>query len=601
MRVDMSINGIMSALFVSTSRVARRWAWLALGLLALLLPPSARAEGPLRLGEAQADVDAWPALTVLTDPDGAFSAETVLHNLSAFTVPQTPRANLGPGRDVVWLHLPLSVSARDDGRWVLEIDYAALDRIDVHLVDAGRVVRRAVLGDHLSFEERPLAARAHALALRLEPGRDVQLLLRVQTVSTVVVPVRLVKPEAFHARESRMQLVQGLAAGVGLCLLMYALAHWQGSRDPMFLYYAVTIAGVTLFFFAYHGLASQYLWPANLWLTDNMAALSILIGLAGALPLIERMLDVRALNRRLAQAMFAAAVVAVAVAVLFSLGLVGYRVAQVTGTLLGPLPMAMAVPVAWVRWRRGDPAAPYIFIGWAVYAVGVATMASLLRGWVDANAWTLNAFQAGSMFEMLMWLRVLGVRNTEARHLAERADREREIMQTLAHTDALTGLPNRRGLETALAAALPHADAQRMQAVFMLDLDGFKAINDRLGHAAGDELLVAVATRLKSHLRHSDIVARLGGDEFVILARNLGGEQNAWQLGRKLIEAFGQPFLLRGQLCSVGLTIGFALAPLDGSDAQALLKRADAAMYAGKQSGKGTVRRGAASVGLAGA
>ena len=132
--------------------------------------------------------------------------------------------------------------------------------------------------------------------------------------------------------------------------------------------------------------------------------------------------------------------------------------------------MLLAVPAAWMRWRRGDRAAPYLFAGWGVYAmaVAVAVRASLLRGWIDSNEWTQHAFQAGAMFEMLMWLRVLDVRNDDEAHVrAERASRERELMQALAHTDALTGLPNRRGLEGELNAALAHPLHGRLLAVFV--------------------------------------------------------------------------------------------------------------------------------------
>ena len=114
-------------------------------------------------------------------------------------------------------------------------------------------------------------------------------------------------------------------------------------------------------------------------------------------------------------------------------------------------------------------------------------------------------------------------------------------------------------------------------------------------------MLVGVARRLEALLRASDVVARLGGDEFVVVAAGLPGDAEARALGQKLLEAFRQPFAAAGQNCRVGLTIGNALAPLDGRDALGLLKRADAAMYAGKQAGRDCLRRGAASVGLAGA
>ena len=155
-------------------------------------------------------------------------------------------------------------------------------------------------------------------------------------------------------------------------------------------------------------------------------------------------------------------------------------------------------------------------------------------------------------------------------------------------------------LVSASAEAVRSRRADMILAVYLLDLDGFKPVNDRLGHDAGDELLVQVGQRLRHQLRHSDIVARLGGDEFVILA-DLPGETQATLLGRKLLDAFNSPFEVAGQACRVGVTVGFALAPQDGKDPVALLKRADAAMYAGKQAGRYTLSRGAVSFESAGA
>jgi diguanylate cyclase (GGDEF)-like protein len=168
-------------------------------------------------------------------------------------------------------------------------------------------------------------------------------------------------------------------------------------------------------------------------------------------------------------------------------------------------------------------------------------------------------------------------------------------------TDELTGLPNRRRwaaqVEQALAQDLPG----ECRAVVMFDLDGFKQVNDRWGHDIGDELLVAVGQRLQSNLRGSDVVARLGGDEFVVTAAGLADEGQARDLGAKLVEAFRTPFALSGERrIEVGLTIGYVLVPLDGLDPVSLLRQADAAMYAGKQRGKGCCVRRPAVAGYAG-
>lgn len=165
----------------------------------------------------------------------------------------------------------------------------------------------------------------------------------------------------------------------------------------------------------------------------------------------------------------------------------------------------------------------------------------------------------------------------------------------MARTGALTDLPNRRGLQQALAAALPASHAHHPLAVVLLGLDGFKPVNDPLGSDAGDDLLVPVGQRLRAQ---GDLVARLGGDECVIMAPGIPGEAEGLLLGRKLLDAFDQPFGVAGRACRAGLTIGVALAPHDGTRADDLPKRADAAMDAGKPAGRHTVRRVGAPAGL---
>ncbi len=161
----------------------------------------------------------------------------------------------------------------------------------------------------------------------------------------------------------------------------------------------------------------------------------------------------------------------------------------------------------------------------------------------------------------------------------------------LAHHDTLTGLPNRLlfrdRLDHALARAQRHPS---MSAVLFLDLDGFKKINDTLGHAAGDALLRAAADRLRAAVRGSDTIARLGGDEFAILVEQVEYRQDITRLGEKLLAALETPFNLEGRLLHIGTSIGIAVAPVDGDDPESLTRAADTAMYAAKQAGKGCLR-----------
>ncbi|ESX17665.1 MULTISPECIES: EAL domain-containing protein [unclassified Mesorhizobium] len=166
--------------------------------------------------------------------------------------------------------------------------------------------------------------------------------------------------------------------------------------------------------------------------------------------------------------------------------------------------------------------------------------------------------------------------------------RAEERMSHLAHYDTLTDLPNRsmfrERLDQAMAGDTPLA-------IFSLDLDRFKAVNDTWGHPAGDWLLKCVAERLRHSLRSdTDVVARLGGDEFAILQFNPKGATDAEQLAKRIVAVVSQPFRDKGRDMHVGISLGIALYPGDGKDADTLLKNADMALYSGKSEGRNVYR-----------
>jgi diguanylate cyclase (GGDEF)-like protein/PAS domain S-box-containing protein len=166
-----------------------------------------------------------------------------------------------------------------------------------------------------------------------------------------------------------------------------------------------------------------------------------------------------------------------------------------------------------------------------------------------------------------------------------------QLHKTLAHTDTLTGLPNRRLLADRLGQALLLNQRRTSRlALLFIDLDGFKKVNDELGHEAGDALLVEVARRLRASVRASDTVARVGGDEFVVLLLDVGGAEAMGSKAGGFINALQQPITLGDKTAHVGASIGIAQFPDNGTTADALMRHADAAMYAAKRAGRGTWR-----------
>jgi diguanylate cyclase (GGDEF)-like protein/PAS domain S-box-containing protein len=177
-----------------------------------------------------------------------------------------------------------------------------------------------------------------------------------------------------------------------------------------------------------------------------------------------------------------------------------------------------------------------------------------------------------------------------AADIAERQAVEEHLHQ-LAHFDALTGLPNRTVLQDRLDQALLAAGrSSRMVAVYFLDLDHFKPINDQHGHEVGDRVLKAVAERLRQCLRSTDTVARLGGDEFVVVAQGLHSNDDASQLAQKILDSLSPPLVIDELDLRIAASIGVAVYPVLDTDAESLLRHADSAMYQAKQAGRGCYR-----------
>ena len=162
-----------------------------------------------------------------------------------------------------------------------------------------------------------------------------------------------------------------------------------------------------------------------------------------------------------------------------------------------------------------------------------------------------------------------------------------KMLESLALHDALTGLPNRRLLMDRLSFAIAHARRNKhAMAVMYLDLDGFKQINDTLGHDVGDTLLNLVAARLVAAVRQEDTVARLGGDEFVIVLWELNDDDGVIKPVSKVLQAMSQPYEIEGCEVFMSASIGISIYPAHGDCAEALIKSADLALYEAKRAGK---------------
>ncbi|SAK78845.1 putative bifunctional diguanylate cyclase/phosphodiesterase [Caballeronia ptereochthonis] len=226
----------------------------------------------------------------------------------------------------------------------------------------------------------------------------------------------------------------------------------------------------------------------------------------------------------------------------------------------------------------------YLGMSAANFAAGSLCLAEAK---LDAD-WLALAVTAMSFIVLVGTLALVGFHTSSLSISLKRANRQLHYLGT---HDALTKLPNRQQLSLRIAQAVAECERDESAfAVLFIDLDGFKSINDSLGHGVGDELLQVCAERLRQDLRHTDMVARLGGDEFVIVVENVADASSAVAVANGVLRRLSQEIVVNGLPLRVSASIGIAFHPRDGRNADELLHSADAAMYAAKQSGRNTSR-----------
>jgi diguanylate cyclase len=545
---------------------------------------------PLKITDISKVMSVWSNTRILYDADRSMSVEQAIAALPKFEKPNTPYSTLGVRPEAAWLHVPIETSLGAPRYWVTDIDYPPLNYVDMYLLRDGNVVQKAELGSLRAFASRPLLARSHAMPIALDPASRYDLLVRIDTRGAMILPFTIEAPAKFHSTGLFEQMLQGLLIGIALCLVFYSLGQYASTRERLFGKYALLVFGSMSFTLLQLGIGAQYVWRDVFWIERHIAGISSMIAIGGTFLFLEEALreDDRTSQKRsrFELIMKFGAALAGFIAVLHALDVISLRAMSVIVTVMGPLPSTIATPKMLQQARRGNPVGWYLLLAFTIYMVSVVIITAVIRGKMPVNFWTLHSFQFGATFDMLAFLYVLTLRTKAIRLAAQHASRERDIMRALAHTDPLTGLANRRSLSDALTAALARCSSDNLLAVYVIDLDNFKTVNDTHGHDTGDELLVVAAKRFLANVRSGDIVSRLGGDEFVILASGLRNVQQAEEVGRGLLSTFDEPIALGQRHIKVGLTIGCAIAPLHGKDSMSVLKLADDAMYAGKQAGK---------------
>lgn len=586
---------------------------LSLGLASAAF--AAHPNSPQLLVDAdQPMVSLDPYMALLRDESAALTLEQVQQRQKGF-VPVHKRRDLQLSyiKDVVWLKLELQSTVSRPIERILQLEYAYLDRVTLYQVSAAGVeVLHA--GGTLPAAERAVRHRLPIFPLLLAPGEPVTLYLRVQAQGSMTLNSNLWQPQAFYENSDLSYVMMAGYYGMLLALGLYNLLLFFAIRQASFLLYTLFVFSFGAAVVAFNGIGPLYLWPELGAPGNRILPVAFILAATFAVLFTRSYLDTARFSPRWHK--------------LLTLGVFGGGLGTLA-TLLMPLQQALymmsllSILIAFLLFFCGIscavrrvPGARIFVVAWLLLLLGTSMLALRNLGLLPSNSTTLYSIQIGSALEMLLLALGLAARYNDLKRQKERAQqemlqtlREQEVileqrvasrtrelaeansrLEDMATHDPLTGLANRSGLAQHLRSAMSRT-ARRGEtlALMMIDLDGFKPINDSHGHELGDRLLKVVAERLNEVARSSDFVARFGGDEFIVIAEQITDLTAAQALAERLRQAISAPIVLDGKQLSVGASIGISLSDGETPEASVLLQQADAAMYQQKNTVKGSV------------
>lgn len=489
---------------------------------------------------------------------------------------------------VLWFKLTLRLDrAQDAGReWALVVPTVSTHDLQFHGPfdrDGHAIAPSVTTGMRHPWSTRPLSSEQMAWRFRLPDTQSYTVYFRVDSTFARIYDVRAWDPVDYLQATQDKRMFDGISYGVLLGLVVFGLVLLLVFGEPLHMYYLLSCACALLAIAGFNGHTLRY--PFADWPSAASAAYTVAPGLwtICKLQFGRHLLRLQHYAPRLdvvVRWMAWLLAAAVAYALWGSHPLLMFRLVQVSvvaSTVILVAGAAMAVR------RRYWPAVLYC-IGVAVLLAGISAIVVASWGWV---AWTpsqMNVTQAALVVELVVFAIAMASRlRLVLRSEQDLAVRTRQLVAALG-TDALTGAASRSGLQSKADEWLAQ---QRPFALLLLDLDGFKTVNDRHGHAAGDAVLAELTARLQRRLGPDDVVARLGGDEFAVFVPGRHAASELAGIAGRLIGAAGSPIDHEGRSLQVGMSVGIAQYPGDGNSLAMLLRAADGAMYRSKQRHEG--------------
>jgi two-component system, sensor histidine kinase LadS len=547
--------------------------WLAFVCLAVSSVPAWAVPPTLELPADSTKLQSFTAnVELLEDKTGELSIDDVSapSRDSEFRLATPATLNAGFTDSVWWVRFKLANTTAAPYETFLRQTYPLIDYVELYHRSASGWEKQAT-GDRQPFASRPVAHRDFIFPLTLSAHSEGVFYLRFESQGPIDISLKLSTAPEVIASISEEQLAYGIYFGCVLMLLVWSGLVFIAVRDKAFFAYFAYVSAFGLYMLVNNGLAYQFLWPQSpRWANTSLLVLLHLAGFAALQfsRVILRASDFTPRLDRVAQGLQLIFVLSLLTTPLF-----GY--AEVVVPLTGLIMVAVLFMffLGTVSMITGSRPARFYLLAWGSFLVGSVVFLLKNFGVVPHTFWSQNGWQIGALVEMILLSMSLSSRMNELKHQSR--------------TDSLTLLGNRRLFDDKLPTEFALArHLHRPLSLLMLDIDHFKAYNDRHGHAQGDEAIKVVANALRRHTRKPFTACRYGGEEFTVIlpgADTDAAENLAERLRTTVQEG------LSGSL-AITISVGYASlsqARFDSGDK--LFEAADFALYSAKQQGRNRV------------
>lgn len=462
---------------------------------------------PAKITPTLERLDLIPYMGLLEDKSGSLSFEQIssVKDPVDFQAVGNRSPNFGFTESTWWVKLQLHNAQNAIQQLTIRQDYPLIDLIDFWYQDQNAQWQHITTGDKQPFHNRPIDHRSFLFPVTLAPSGTSDIYIRFETQGSMNIGLFAHSEKNLIDLVGKEYLSLGIYYGGFIVLIIYNLIMFVTVREKTFAYYLLYVLSYGLYMSVHNGLSFQYLWPENTWLANQSLLFLLSLSLLWGLRFTRSILSTAQLARR--SDLFASLLEWLSLVCLVISPFVSYHTMIIPLAILTIIVCGHFLIMAIITFIAGSKPARYYLTAFS--ALLIAVFAYMLKsfGLAPHNFWTQNAFQVGSLIEMI--LLSLAV-----------ASRLNELKQQSFY-DALTQLHNRRYFNQQISLEMQKAQKTGQPLTLtVIDIDHFKQFNDTHGHSEGDKALLAVAKILKSTIRKPFTPCRYGGEEFVLILPN---------------------------------------------------------------------------------